>query len=169
MFKTIKIIAFSITISITVLISSCVNTDIPERTAATEQEELNEALGKLVTAGYNIDTTKLGVYYIMNKVGTGNLPQKGDTCFLIYTGFFLNGIIFDTSANYYTDSIMKINHLETSLIPGFHDAIAVLKKGAEADVIIPSELAYGVFGYGDIPAYTPLVFSMKMRDLRPKK
>lgn len=169
MLKTIKTFAFSIIILIPVLISSCIDTDIPDRTAATEQQELNDALTKLKTAGYNIDTTSLGVYYIMNKVGTGPLPQKNDTCFLIYTGFFLNGVIFDSSGFYQQDSIWKFNYLEVSLIPGFNDAIALLKKGAEADVIIPSGLAYGVNGYGDIPPFTPLVFSMKMRDLRPKK
>lgn len=167
MLKTIKNPARIILISLTLLFSSCVNTDLPERTADTEQQEINEALAKLETAGYNIDTTKLGVYYIMNKVGTGTLPQKNDTCFLIYTGFFLNGIIFDSSGYYYTDSIWKFNYQQVSLIPGFNDAIALLNKGAEADVIIPSDLAYGMYGYGDIPAYTPLVFSMKMKDLRP--
>ncbi len=169
MLKTIKNLAFTIIIILLFAMSSCINTDIPERTAETEQQELSEALAKLETAKYNIDTTELGVYYIINKVGTGTYPQKSDTCFLMYTGFFLNGVIFDSSGFYYTDSIWKFNYQEVSLIPGFNDAIALLNKGAEADVIIPSELAYGVYGYGDIPAYTPLVFSMKMRDLRPTK
>lgn len=167
MLKTIKTSAFIILISFTLLMISCVNTDLPERTAETEEQELEEALTKLETAGYNIDTTELGVYYIMNKIGTGSFPQKNDTCFLIYTGFFLNGIIFDSSGFYYTDSIWKFNYQQVSLIPGFNDAIALLNKGAEADVIIPSDLAYGIYGYGDIPAYTPLVFSMKMKDLKP--
>lgn len=169
MLKTIKSQVFIIITLISVTITSCINTDVVERTAEIEQQELNEALTKLQNAGYNIDTTALGVYYIINKAGTGTFPQANDTCYLIYTGFFLNGIIFDTSADYYTDSIWKFNYQEVSLIPGFNNAISLLNKGAEADVIIPSELAYGVSGYGDIPPYTPLVFSMKMRDLRPRQ
>ena len=167
--KIFKTIALIITLAIPVFISSCVNTDLPDRTAATEQQELDEAFAKLETKGYNIDTTDLGVYYIMNKVGTGPLPQKSDTCYLIYTGFFLNGAIFDASAYHNQDSIWKFNYLEISLIPGFNDGVALLNKGAEADIIIPSEFAYGASGYQDIPPYTPLVFSMKMRDLRPTK
>ncbi len=169
MLKTIKNPACVILISIVILVSSCVNTDLPERTAETEQQEIDEALANLRNAGYNIDTTKLGVYYVMNKFGTGPYPQSSDTCFMIYTGFFLNGVIFDSSGLYYTDSIWQFNYQQVSLIPGFNDAIALLNKGAEADVIIPSELAYGIYGYGDIPPYTPLVFSMKMKDIRPKK
>jgi FKBP-type peptidyl-prolyl cis-trans isomerase FkpA len=149
------------------MFTSCVNTDEPERTAETEQQELNEAIAKLEKANYNVDTTDLGVFYIMNKMGTGAYPQKSDTCYLIYTGFFLNGVIFDASAYYFQDSIWKFNYLEVNLIPGFNDGIALLNKGAEADIIIPSNLAYGSSGYGEIPPYTPLVFSMKMRDLRP--
>lgn len=170
MMKTIKINVILISISILFFTTSCdINNNEPVRNAATEQQELNESLSKLEKAGYNIDTTNLGVYYIMKKVGTGTLPQKNDTCFLIYTGFFLNGVIFDASAYYYKDSIWKFNYQEISLIPGFNDGIALLNKGAEADIIIPSALAYGSSGYNDIPPYTPLVFSLKMRNLRPKK
>jgi FKBP-type peptidyl-prolyl cis-trans isomerase FkpA len=161
-----------IVLSVTILIftASCsINDDVPERTAATEQQELNEAIAKLEKANYNVDTTELGVYYIMNKLGTGSYPQKSDTCYLIYTGFFLNGVIFDASAYYAQDSIWKFNYLEVSLIPGFNDGIALLNKGAEADIIIPSSLAYGPGGYAEIPPYTPLIFSLKMKDLRPEQ
>jgi FKBP-type peptidyl-prolyl cis-trans isomerase len=161
-----------IVLSVTILIftASCgINDDAPERTAATEQQEINQAITNLLTKGYDVDTTELGVFYIMNKPGTGSYPQKSDTCYLIYTGFFLNGVIFDASAYYYKDSIWKFNYLDVSLIPGFNDGIALLNKGAEADIIIPSSLAYGPGGYAEIPPYTPLVFSLKMRDLRPKQ
>ncbi len=140
---------------------------MPGRTAQTEEQELNQSLANLEKAGYNVDTTALGVYYVMNKTGNGSFPLEGDTCSLIYTGFFLNGTIFDTSGDYYQDSIWQFNYKEVSVIPGFNAGIALLNKGAEADVIIPSNLAYGATGYGAIPPYTPLVFSMKMRDLKP--
>lgn len=165
--KTIKLIALAIIISMPFFMDSCNNIDIPERTAETEQYELNQAISNLVSAGYDVDTTDSGVYYVMHKQGTGPLPQKNDTCFLIYTGFFLNGTIFDSSGDYYNDSIWQFNYKEVSLIPGFNDGIALLNKGSEADIIIPSSLAYGPTGYGDIKPYTPLVFSMKMRDLKP--
>jgi len=170
MIKTIKISVILISISILFFWTSCdLSNNVPDRTAATEQQELNEAIAKLEKANYNVDTTQLGVFYIMNKPGTGAYPQKSDTCYLIYTGFFLNGIIFDASANFAQDSIWKFYYQEISLIPGFNNGVALLNKGAEANIIIPSSLAYGASGYGDIPPYTPLVFSLKMKDLRPKK
>jgi FKBP-type peptidyl-prolyl cis-trans isomerase FkpA len=166
--KTIRTVALLIAISLPFFISSCMETiDEPARTAETEQLELNQAIANLEKAGYNIDTTDLGVFYIMDKQGTGPLPQAGDTCFLIYTGFFLNGAIFDSSGDYYLDSIYQFNYLEVNFITGFNDGIALLNKGAEAEIIVPSNLAYGATGYGAIPPFTPLVFSMKMRDLKP--
>ncbi len=103
----------------------------------------------------------------MNKQGEGPLPQPGDTCFLIYTGFFLDGTIFDSSGDYYLDSIWQFKYLELSLIPGFNNGIGLLNKGAEADIIIPSSLAYGSTGFGTIQPYMPLAFSLKMKDLKP--
>jgi FKBP-type peptidyl-prolyl cis-trans isomerase len=87
---------------------------------------------------------------------------------MIYVGFFLDGTIFDTSSDYFGDSIWQFQYKEINLIPGFDDAIGLLNKNAEADVIIPSNLAYGTSGYNGIPPYTPLAFSLKMKDLRPK-
>jgi FKBP-type peptidyl-prolyl cis-trans isomerase FkpA len=162
--------AVLITVSILFFTASCnMNDDTVERTAASEQQELNEALARLETANYDIDTTAMGVYYIMNKEGEGPLPAQGDTCYLIYTGYFLDGTIFDSSGFYFQDSIWTFNFLDVSLIPGFNDGISLLNKGAEADIIIPSEFAYGSTGYQEIPPYTPLIFSLKMRNLRPKK
>ena len=168
MFKTIQLYAFAILGSVIFTLASCVGpNDVPERTSETEKQELNQSLANLEKAGYDIDTTASGVYYIMNKTGNGSFPVEGDTCLLIYTGFLLNGNIFDSSGDYYQDSIWQFNYKKVNVIPGFNEGIALLNKGAEADVIIPSKLAYGSTGYGIIPPYTPLVFTMKMKDLKP--
>jgi len=166
--KTIKLIALAIVISIPFLMVSCVDQiETPPRTAETEQQELNAAIKNLESKGYDVDTTDLGIYYIMHKQGTGPLPLSGDTCFLIYTGFFMDGTIFDSSGDYYQDSIWQFNYLKVNLIPGFNDGVALLNKGSFADIIVPSKLAYSATGYGTIPPYTPLVFSMEMKDLKP--
>jgi FKBP-type peptidyl-prolyl cis-trans isomerase len=167
---TLKTVAFAIIILLPFFFDSCLNVDdVPERTAETEQKELSDAIARLEKANYNVDTTKLGIYYIMNKKGTGVFPQKSDTCNLIYTGFFLDGVIFDASIDHYKDSIWQLIYKEVSLIPGFDDGIALLNKGAEADIIIPSKLAYGPLGTPGIPPYSPILFSLKMKDLRPNK
>jgi len=166
--KTIKRIAFAIAVSISFYIVGCTDSidTTPDRTAATEQAELNEAIAILESGGYNVDTTDLGIYYVMEKQGSGPLPQQGDSCYLIYIGYFLDGSIFDASYYYYGDSIWHVKYKNNSLISGFTDGIGLLNKGAEATIIIPSSLAYGEYGYDIIPPYKPIVFSLKMRDLK---
>lgn len=167
--KTIKRIAFAIAISLPLFIVSCLDKTetTPPRTAETEQGELDYAIAQLESSGYDVDTTDLGVFYVMNTEGTGPTTAPGDTCSLIYTGYFLSGQVFDSSGNAYPDSIWQFNYMEVSLIAGFDNGIALLNKGAIADIIVPSVLAYGELGYSSIPPYTPLLFRMEMRDLKP--
>ena len=96
------------------------------------------------------------------------MPQAGDTCYLEYTGYLLDGTIFDTSHDHYIDGIWDLIYKDIQLIPGFDDGIALMGKGAELDMIIPSYLAYGAYGYGYIPPYSTIIFSAKMHDLKPK-
>jgi FKBP-type peptidyl-prolyl cis-trans isomerase FkpA len=170
MTKRLRKIAFAIMILIYPLVFiSCLKTeDVPDRTAAMEQQEIDEVLDNLITKGYNVDTTTLGSFYVMNKTGEGEYPKAGDTINIIYTGFYLDGGIFDASYYHYTDSIWEFVYKSQSLISGFDEAISLLNKGAEADFIIPSKLAYGESGYSEIPAYSPLGFSIKMKNIKAK-
>ena len=166
MFKTIKTIAILFVFIFS--ISSCLNngSDIEPRTPEMEQAELNEFLKKLEADGFDVDTTDLGIYYVVQEAGEGLFPVEGDTCFMEYAGFFLDGSVFDTSHDHFPNGIWQFNYKETSLIPGFEDGIALLNKGAEIDMIIPSNLAYGA-GTSSIPPYTTLLFATKMHDLKP--
>ena len=60
--------------------------------------ELNAALAKLESEGFDVDTSELGIYYIIHTEGEGPLPQAGDSLQLEYTGYLLNGLIFDASS-----------------------------------------------------------------------
>ena len=170
MIKQYKKISFAALLLPFILYSCLNNEDGPARTAADEQQEINEVIGNLISKGYNVDTTKLGSYYVMSKTGSGEFPKAGDTLSVIYTGFFLDGVIFD--ASYLnpnnTDSIWKFVYKSQQLISGFDEALSLMKKGGAADFIIPSKNAYGDNGYYEIPAFAPLGFSIKMKDIKVK-
>lgn len=169
MLKTIKTIALFTVLSLS--ISSCfspVGDDEDARTPELEQEEISNTIAKLETAGYNIDTTASGLLYISHTAGTGVFPQNGDTCYIEYAGYFINSVLFDTSQEHYTNGIWEFIYKAQPLIQGFDEAISMLNKGAEMDFIMPSNLAYGAFGSASIPPYSPLIFSIKLHDLKPK-
>lgn len=169
MLKAIRMTAVSVAVVSLFLMNSCNKADVePDRTPELEKSELDAVLAKLEASGYDIDTTDLGIYYIVNTEGEGLFPQAGDTIQLEYTGYLLNGIIFDASEYHYPDGIWEFVFKDELLIPGFDDGISVMNKGAEIDMIIPSELAYVSGSYGIIKPYSTLLFSAKMHEIKPK-
>ena len=162
-----SILLFLLTISMTIF-SSCVKDNNDNlRTLEMEMEELDSYLSDLVSEGYDVDTSDLGIYYILESEGEGPLAQMGDTLSLEYTGYLLDGRVFDASSFHYSDSIWEFVFIENQLIAGFSEGISLMNKGAEINMIIPSELAYGPFGYGPIGPYTTLVFVTKLHDIKP--
>jgi FKBP-type peptidyl-prolyl cis-trans isomerase len=172
MFKTMKIGAILFALAIILVTSSCLTNsgESDPRTPAMEAKEINEAIIKLEAGGYDVDTTALGIYYIMHEAGVDSLDlaQPGDTCYLEYTGYLIDGVVFDSSKEHFEDGIWKFVYkdAENPLIPGFEDGISLMKKGTIIDLIIPSEFAYGEYGQGPIPPYATLLFSAHMHDVK---
>lgn len=169
MFNSIKVnISIVSFLSIFLLVSCLTDEEKAERTYEMEMAEVSELLAHLEAEGYDIDTTDLGVYYIVDEEGTGPNPMEGDTVSVEYTGAFLDGNIFVSSHNHTIDGKWSFVYLEEKLITGFIDALSVMNKGAEIDAIVPSSLGYGPQGTGAIPPYTSLIFSIKLHDLKQK-
>lgn len=129
--------------------------------------ELNAALESLIADGWDIDTTEMGIYYIVHEEGEGPLVQEGDTISLEYTGYLLGGLVFDASSYHYEDGIWEFVLKASDLIPGFSDGLSVMSKGSAIDMIIPSQFAYGEKGQGLIEPFTSLLFTAKLHDLKP--
>jgi len=117
-----------------------------------------------------------GIYFISNKKGSGKTIAQGQTVKVNYVGKLLNGKLFDTNI----ESIAKENNVynpqrpyepmevpagKGQLIPGFDEALLMMKKGGKATVIIPFAQAYGSRDMSpDIPAYSTLVFDIEIVD-----
>jgi peptidylprolyl isomerase len=109
--------------------------------------------------------TASGIYYIIQKRGTGNKPNRGQTVSVHYTGKLLNGNVFD-------DSVMRGRPLDFpagtgAVIQGWDETILDMSVGEMRQVIIPPELAYGDRAVGGvIPANSFLVFTMELTGIR---
>lgn len=119
----------------------------------------------------NLKPTKTasGLYYLIEKEGTGNTAQKGQTVTVNYTGKLLNGTAFDSN----TDPAFQ--HVEPltvqvgagQVIPGWEEGMMLLKKGSKAKLFIPSPLAYGPQERGEkLPANSVLVFDIDVTDIK---
>lgn len=156
------------TLTVTAMFSTSCLDNTENRTFEQELQELNELILRLHDEGYDVDTTDLGIYYIVHEPGEGPYPVEGDTLTIRYEGFFTDGSMFDSSDPWAPDG-WEFVYLRQPLIVGFNDGLAVMNKGSEVELIIPSNLAYGAYGTDIIGPYTTLIFGVKMEDLRPAK
>jgi len=107
--------------------------------------------------------TTSGLYYIEIKKGTGANPKPTDMVKVHYTGKLLNGTKFDSSVDRGEPAEFPLNRV----IPGWIEGLQLMKKGGKATIIIPSMLAYGPQGQGNIPPFSPLVFEVELIDFKP--
>lgn len=162
-FKTITFILIAAGLSFAF---SCNNENgIESRTFEDELAELDSMLNRKIEAGYDIDTTNLGVYYIVKQEGEGPLPVQDDTCSIDYLAYFPNGNLFDSSDDHHPKGIWKFLYGEPDMIPGLKNGIGRMNEGAIHEMMIPSNLAYGEKGTGTIPPYTTLIYIVEMHEL----
>jgi len=98
--------------------------------------------------------TTTGLYYIIDDEGSGAFPSINSTVTVAYRGYFLNEITFDQAAN--------ATFPVAGVIPGFAEAVQLLKPGGSGTFILPSRLGYGNTGTSSIPGGSVIVFDIEL-------
>jgi FKBP-type peptidyl-prolyl cis-trans isomerase len=105
--------------------------------------------------------TNNGLYMIQKKPGKGKEIKYSSKVQVHYTGKFLDGTVFDSSVE--RGEPIELIVGQGRVIPGWENALMLMRGGDKATVLIPSELAYGSTGVEYfIPPYTPLIFEMEV-------
>lgn len=104
-----------------------------------------------------------GIYYVIFEQGTGVKPSFGSTVITHYSGFLLNGELFDSS-----EGRSPLNFVlgRGDVIVGWDRGFALIENGTRALMIIPSGLAYGNVGSNGIPPNEVLQFDVNLIDVR---
>lgn len=127
-----------------------------------EQEKIWEYLKE--SEFENLDSTASGLYYIVEKEGTGPKFRDGDLVSVYYTGQLLDGRDFDSNIGEEALTFMVPGEY---IIPGWNEGIKLMRDGEYGILIIPYQLGYGEegrlneFGHVMIPPYMTLVYYMK--------
>lgn len=103
--------------------------------------------------------------YILSKTaGSGKAIANGNEVEVRYKGMFLNGMVFDQSANHGGKGTFSFVYSpNVPLIQGWVKVIGNMCEGEKISVLIPSWLAYGSRGAGGlIPPNTPLLFDIEV-------
>ena len=138
--------------------------------AMKKQEEdekiLSMTIEQLVQEKYPSATkTESGLYYIMEREGTGEQAAAGKTVSVHYNGTLVTGSKFDSS--YDRNEPIEFPLGSGMVIPGWEEGIALLKVGGKAKLIIPYQLAYGEQGRPPIiPGKANLIFDVELMGVK---
>ena len=131
-----------------------------------EEAELNAAAGKeyqeIMRHKSGVVTLPSGLQYEIIKEGNGAKPKATDKVRVHYHGTLINGVVFDSSVERGEPAEFPLN----AVIPGWTEILQLMPIGSKWRVVIPSELAYGSRGAGDVirPNMT-LIFEIELLDI----
>lgn len=108
--------------------------------------EAGEAFLKENGTREGVKTTESGLQYEVIEDGNGAMPKAGDDVTVHYTGTLIDGTVFDSSVERGAPATFGV----TQVIPGWVEALQMMKEGAKWRLFIPSNLAYGPNGAGGI-------------------
>jgi FKBP-type peptidyl-prolyl cis-trans isomerase FklB len=134
--------------------------------AAEENKKAGEKFLKENKKKSGVKTTDSGLQYKVLEKGQGKSPNKSDEVTVEYTGKLLNGTVFDSTEKSGKPATFKVNQV----IPGWTEALLMMKQGATWEIYVPAKLAYGERGVGGpIGPNETLVFKVHLLSIHPTK
>jgi FKBP-type peptidyl-prolyl cis-trans isomerase len=106
-------------------------------------------------------TSPSGLKYWDIKVGTGSKAFPGLNVTVHYTGWLESGKKFDSSLD--RNQPFRFALGKGQVIPGWEEGISGMRVGGKRRLRIPSKLAYGTTGFGNlIPPGATLIFDIQL-------
>lgn len=108
-------------------------------------------------------TLNSGLQYKVLTPGKGDKPKAEDTVTVEYTGRLINGTVFDSTEKTGKPATFKLNEV----IPGWTEALQLMRTGSTWEVFIPSNLGYGPRGIGGpIGPNETLIFKIRLISIK---
>jgi len=112
-----------------------------------------------------VTTLPSGLQYRVITSGSGASPADSDTVTVNYVGRLIDGTEFDSSLKRGKPATFPVN----GVIPGWTEALKLMKVGDKWELYIPTNLAYGERGAGGaIPPNSALVFEVELLSVETK-
>lgn len=113
-----------------------------------------------------VTTTASGLQYQVITEGKGASPKATDTVKVHYVGTLIDGTKFDSSI----DRGQPVEFPLNQVIPGWTEALQLMKVGGKNKLFIPANIAYGPQGRPGIPGNSTLIFEVELLDIvKPAK
>ena len=98
-------------------------------------------------------------YEVINEGKVGTYAKATDQVQCHYEGTLIDGTLFDSSIRRGQPATFGVSQV----IPGWVEALQLMPEGAKWKLYIPSDLAYGAQGAGEmIPPHSTLIFEVEL-------
>ena len=145
---------------------------VMERHAKARSQKDQEAAGKNKADGAaflaenakkdGVKTVENGLQYRVIKAGDGPSPKKTDKVVVNYRGTTIDGKEFDSSYKRGEPATFPVS----GVIPGFSQALQMMKPGDKWEIFIPGEIAYAERG-GPGGPFAALIFELELVGIEP--
>ena len=143
-------------------------TELQKRVEAERQKEVKERAEKNLAESRafleenkkkdGIKTLPSGLQYKVLTEGTGRIPKKDDTVTVNYRGFLIGGKEFDSSYGKGNPQTLQVD----KPIPGWSEALQMMKEGSKWQLFIPPELGFGERDLGLVPPNSALILEVEL-------
>ena len=101
-------------------------------------------------------------YEVITEGNVGRYAKATDQVQCHYEGTLIDGTLFDSSIKRGEPAVFGVNQV----IPGWVEALQLMPEGSKWKLYIPSDLAYGARGAGEmIPPHSTLVFEVELLEV----
>jgi len=109
-----------------------------------------------------VTVTASGLQYEVIKMGKGPKPTAESTVKVHYVGTLIDGTEFDSSIKKSQPAQFPVS----GVIPGWTEALQLMPVGSKFKLYIPSSLAYGANGAGEmIKPFSTLIFEVELLEI----
>ncbi len=134
-------------------------------TACKEKEDQSEIDRQIIldyidAHNLNAQSTASGLYYVIEKEGSGKSPGAKSDVQVIYKGYLTSGKVFDESPA--AGSWFNLSQV----IAGWREGIPLFMEGGQGKLLVPSSLGYGSKAVQGIPANSVMIFDITLKDVR---
>jgi FKBP-type peptidyl-prolyl cis-trans isomerase FklB len=147
--------------------------DLRNKAIVAKKEELKDKAAKNRAAGQAfLDQNKnkegvavlpSGVQYKVLKEGSGKSPTDQDIVTVNYRSTLIDGTEFANSAKQKKPPSVSLSHV----IPGWREALLLMKEGSKWQIFVPSDLAYGPKGGSGVEPNSTLIFDVELLRVSP--
>ncbi|HEY0257889.1 MAG TPA: FKBP-type peptidyl-prolyl cis-trans isomerase N-terminal domain-containing protein, partial [Candidatus Methylacidiphilales bacterium] len=108
-------------------------------------------------------TTASGLQYKVLAEGTGDFAQPDSWVAVKYQGTLLDGTEIDNSQRYSQPCVFSVR----SVLPGWSEALQMMKPGAKWQLVLPPDLAYGSQGGLGVGPDATLIYTFELVSILP--